>query len=252
MILGHEGEILLVEGVTTAIFALVAFLVGAVFGPRIKAMAEAIGMADCPQCHGEGNIACPKCDGKGSVAVEVDVTVPCKACQGSKKVSITCPVCQGRKTITRTARVQQIGPVSRVRWEWGLLKGIGHWQDVTVGATNVDQQLTGVQLSVQLQGGGSDGAALQIAPNGSETRTFTFKIHGDVAYPVSVGVAPGTVTVPCDNCTATGSVLADCPTCGGTGKVGEKQPTQGPCPDCSKSGKVECNSCKGKGKVSRV
>lgn len=252
VVIGHEGGLLLVELVIAAIIGIATFILGALLGHRIKMVAERIGMTTCPDCHGDGHVACSRCGGQATVPVETDVLGACTACNGTGRTTISCPACGGRRSVTRQARFEQVGPDTRVRYEYNPLKHLGHWQDVIAGIHNLENQPVSYQLGVQVYGAGTSGGPLQVGPGVTQTATYSFKIHGAVAYAVTVSITPGTVTVQCETCRGTGSVPANCQACNGSGKVGSKQTTEIPCPDCHGQGKAQCAKCKGSGRVPRI
>ena len=246
------GGALAFETIVGLVIGAIFFVGSALLGPTMKELSDAIGTKPCAKCTA-GWVNCPLCSGSGTRPTEVDVQGDCPDCNASGKIQQQCPQCSGRRSITRPATFTPVGPTSAVKYEFKW-KGTGHWQHVTVGVQNTDIMTASFNVSVAVPGSSTAGGsqALVLGPGGSSTVTFSFKIHGDVPYPVSSQVVPGTVQVQCPTCIGTGSVTVSCATCKGTGKIGRKEKRDAPCDHCGGKGRVVCETCKGTGRVQRV
>lgn len=244
---------LVVDFVVAILLGILTLVVTALFGHKLPSLTEMIGKTRCPHCD-NGLVTCADCGGTGNKASEVDVQVDCPSCHGAGRTLEVCPHCRGAKRIERQARFERIGPEVTARMDWNLLH-FGHWEEVTVGVSNKEDQLAQFGLIVAVAGASSDPVqrdTLSLPGGLSATRTFSFKIHGGTPFASSFEVSPGNVVVTCPTCLGSGNVQSPCANCASTGKVGDRKTVTGPCTACSGKGRVSCTSCKGTGKVYRV
>ncbi len=192
LFLARDEETLAVELLVSIIVGVVFFVGTALFGHKVTFASDLIGKKTCPKCIGIGHF------------------------------SQTCPQCKGKKSISRPATFGRIGPSSAVRFELNPVKTLGHWQDVTVGVQNTDVAQANYAVRVSVPGASSGESAsdtFALAPGGSATTTFKFKIHGTTPYDVSFNVDSSPIVVPCPGCGASGTVVTECPECRGARRV---------------------------------
>jgi RecJ-like exonuclease len=249
-----DAKALALELTVTVLVGIGAFLLTSLLGHKFKLVSEFIGKRACERCEKGQNI-CQTCSGSGRVDDTVEERVDCASCGGRGRVNQPCSTCSGSRNVNRPAQYNRIGPTSSVRYELNPLHGMGHWQAVTVGAQNAEQQGSTFGVTVDVPGSTSTrplGDSLHLGPGASGTLTFEFKIHGARAYSVVATITAGIVSVPCPTCSGTGLTEVSCTTCSGTGKVGQPKQVKVPCRRCDGRGKVPCDSCGGTGKVQRV
>lgn len=253
---GNATELLAQDLLITIVLGIAGFILAALFGHKIKPLAEKIGTRACDACQG-GQVKCTACQGSAKVLTEVDSLVACTGCGGTGRVTAQCPQCTGRTTIARAARFSVIGPTSSVRFEANPLRGVplGHWQIVTAGVVNLEALSVSFGVTVRVPGSSTTeslSATLNLGPNASQTSPFEFKIHGGVQYPATVDITPAVVTETCPRCGGRGAIDTTCSNCAGSGNVPSRGKTETPCDRCSGQGTVSCPTCKGKGRVPRV
>lgn len=186
-----------------------------------SALSVALTMAQCPRCHGTGEIECPYCDGTGEITVEEGA--PCEHCDGSGTLDPVI-ILKSRSgwlndgKIYVQVRYENQEPVNTYGRVTAEVEVEGNTYKATSSRTLFPaNENTQVSLTI-------DGISSEDYNTLQEQQVFSPRVtlnaeEAPCPYCDGTGLAPA--TIECPQCDGTGYI--ECPECGGTGVEGGEQ-----------------------------